>query len=327
MVDIQNFASHVAFLKTPDGIAIRYGYWPCSEKKNGIVVLLNGRSEFLEKYIEPIGMLNSKGFDVFSLDWRGQGLSDRLLPHRHKGFVPDFGDYLIDLHAGLCQIVFPKADKPIFFLAHSMGGHIALRYLLTASDANLRHLHAMDDQGVCDQLPELIRGGILSSPMIHIRTAPFPGWFVKKLSFFMVKTGRGARFAVGSGDYHPEDQAFKGNPLTSDPKRFFDHVNAVRNNPDLALGGVTYAWLKAAYDSIFILEKSIRNAQKPLPILMAGAECDRIVSVKAQKAVSRMLPNCEFKLMSGAQHEILKETDAIQGQFWSEFDSFVGKML
>ena len=326
MGDIQNFASYIDFYKTPDGIAIRYGYWPSHENKIGIIVLLNGRSEFLEKYKEPIFILNSKGFDVFSLDWRGQGLSQRLLPHHDKGFVYHFDDYLWDLDTGLSQVISPKADKPIVFLAHSMGGHILLRYWLEAPDAVSRIPGIKEGKTFFQKQPDLIYGSILSSPMIDIQTPPFPGWFVKMLSHTMVKIGYGEAYALGNGDYRPEDQRFKGNLLTSDPERFFDHVNAVRNNPELALGGVTYGWLKAAFESISVLKKSVSTPNKKFPLLIAGAENDQIVSIKAQKKVSRIIANSEFKLIFGAKHEILKETDPIQAQFWSEFDHFIGKM-
>ncbi len=82
------------FMTTSDNLSIRYGIWSCQkEKKLGSIILLSGRTEFMEKYTETIGILNQKGFDVYSFDWRGQGLSTRMLANMHKGFVYVFFFY------------------------------------------------------------------------------------------------------------------------------------------------------------------------------------------------------------------------------------------
>ena len=76
----------ISRLRTRDDIGIRYGVWSgCQSELRGTVLLLNGRKEYLEKYHETICDLNDRGFAVVSFDWRGQGLSDRLLPDRNKG--------------------------------------------------------------------------------------------------------------------------------------------------------------------------------------------------------------------------------------------------
>ena len=45
----------------------------------GSVVLSGGRTEPIEKYFETIGDFTSRGFVVLAHDWRGQGLSARLI--------------------------------------------------------------------------------------------------------------------------------------------------------------------------------------------------------------------------------------------------------
>jgi lysophospholipase len=277
-------------------------------------VLLNGRSEFLEKYREPVKRLNHRGFDVFSFDWRGQGLSSRFLPNPHKGFVRSFEDYLMDLETCMNQIVFPKSTGPILFLGHSMGGHMTLRYLheLFAKDAN----QSRGDGA-------RIACAVLSSPMLDIHTRPFPSWFVRILAQAMCAAGRKDAYAPGSGDYLPEKQIFSGNLLTSDPVRYRDHIQEVEKNPSLALGGVTFGWLKAAYQSMELLNQKEYVAAIGLPVLMAGAEYDKIVSTDAQKKMGSMLPDCKFILIKKARHEILKESDEIQNSFWFAFDHFV----
>ena len=44
----------------------------------GTCVLLNGQTEFIEKYFEVIDELRGRGFAVATMDWRGQGGSGRM---------------------------------------------------------------------------------------------------------------------------------------------------------------------------------------------------------------------------------------------------------
>lgn len=289
------------FMTPSDKHPIRYGIWYShNETKRGSVILLNGRKEFMEKHAETIGELNQRGFDVYSLDWRGQGLSSRMLANRHKGFIKNYDSYINDLNLFVRKIVQPKAAIPLVILAHSMGGHIALRFI--------------------HEYPEIADKVILVSPMIDILTSPLPGWLVRLMARVAIKAGLNHAYIIGSGDYTVEK--FKGNRLTSDPERFRDEHKAILENPDLALGGVTYGWLSATFESIDILTKPGFAKKTTTPILIVSAGCDRVVSVNAQKTICSLLPNCTFTEITGARHEILKETDAVRSIFWNEFDRF-----
>jgi lysophospholipase len=289
------------FMATSDNQHIRYGIWYShNQKKRSSVVLLNGRKEFMEKYAETIRELNQRGFNVYSLDWRGQGLSSRTLANRHKGFIKNYDNYLDDLNLFISKIVQPEATSSLIILSHSMGGHIALRFI---------HDH-----------PKLVDKAVLVSPMIDISTSPLPGWFIRFIAWIAIKAGLNHSYIIGSGDYTVEK--FKDNRLTSDPERFMDENEAIAENPDLALGGVTYGWLSATFESIDILTKPDFAEKITTPILIASAGCDRVVSIKAQKTICALLPKCRFAEITGARHEIFKETDAVRSIFWDEFDRF-----
>ncbi|MGD9333610.1 MAG: alpha/beta hydrolase [Desulfobacterales bacterium] len=290
------------FMTTSNNQHIRYGIWYSHNEKNtGAVLLLNGRKEFMEKYAETIRELNQRGFNVYSLDWRGQGLSSRMLANRHKGFIKNYDIYLYDLNRFVIKIVQPEASAiPLVILAHSMGGHVALRFI---------HEH-----------PELVDKAVLVSPMIDILTSPLPGWFVRLIARLAILLGLDHAYIIGSGNYTVEK--FKNNRLTSDPERFMDENKAIAENPDLALGGVTYGWLSATFESIDIITEPDFAKKITTPILIASAGCDRVVSIKAQKVICSLLPNCRFAEITGARHEILKETDTIRSIFWDKFDRF-----
>src|SRR2546423_8975797 len=114
-------------LKTPDGVTLRFARWAPPAGRKGTVCLFQCRAEFIEKYFETVRDLRARGFAVATLDWRGQGLSQRALSNPRKGYVRDFADYGVDLEAFVREIVLPDCPPPVFALAHSMGATVLLR--------------------------------------------------------------------------------------------------------------------------------------------------------------------------------------------------------
>src|SRR5262245_34859592 len=117
----------VSTLKTPDGVSLRAVHWPPPPGRKGTVCLFQGRAEFLEKYFETVRELHARGFAVATMDWRGQGLSDRKLSDRRKGYIANFLQYDTDLSTFMKQVVLPDCPPPYFALAHSMGSAMLMR--------------------------------------------------------------------------------------------------------------------------------------------------------------------------------------------------------
>src|SRR5262249_6793367 len=116
------------------GASLRAARFPAAPDvaARGVCVLLNGQTEFIEKYFEGIHELPARGFSVATMDWRGQGASTRMTEDSRKSFVGDFSEYDNDLDTLLNWIVSPmlaEGEKPVA-LAHSMGAHILLRHLV-----------------------------------------------------------------------------------------------------------------------------------------------------------------------------------------------------
>ncbi len=289
---------------TGDGASIRFGIWRrVGGNLRGSVVLLNGRREFLEKYGETIGDLQRKEFDVYSFDWRGQGMSKRLLPDRLKGHIKNYDRYLQDLGDFINQIVKPNAVRPIVFLAHSMGAHIALRFM---------HDH-----------PKVVYKAVLVAPLIDIIPSPYPKWLIEILTRLAVNTGFADAYVPGAKHKNPLQRTFEGNPLTSDPERYRVERIALDDNPDLALGGLTFGWLAATLKSISLLRRPGYVDRIKTPVLIVGAGKDRVVCAGAMKSVCSRMPDCRLRVIEGALHEVLMETDPIRQEFWHEFDMFM----
>ncbi len=199
--------------------------------------------------------------------------------------------------------VWPNAVSPVIFLAHSMGGHITLRYLV-------------------EQAPS-VAAAILVSPMIRINTFPIPGVLLGPFLQVANRAGWSERYIPAAGPYDPGGSPFENNPLTSDRERFMKERRIISQNPALALGGVTYGWLFEAFKSMDRLLSAGSLRTVATPILIVGGSADRVVSVPAMRRVCRRLPACRFVKISHAKHEILNETDSIRLLFWNEFDKFV----
>lgn len=290
-------------LHTMDGVRLRYGFWSSEAGAcRGTLLLLNGRSEYMEKYHQVIRELNARGFHVVSFDWRGQGLSERLVEHPIKGYVDNFDHYMIDLEAVLNEAL-PRCRGPLMLLAHSMGGHIALRCL---------HKH-----------PGLFSKTILCAPMIDINTAPMPKYLARLFSRWFRSAGFARAMIAGASHFDPYGRSFEHNQLTSDKQRFEQMRQTIADNPSLVATHVTNGWLAAAFDSIDILHRPGFSSGIHTPLLILMASRDQIVVNPAIRRFSTGLPNCKLVVIEGSRHEILQERDVFRSQFWEAFDTFV----
>ncbi|MBV9330087.1 MAG: alpha/beta hydrolase, partial [Alphaproteobacteria bacterium] len=95
------------FITARDGARLRVATFPAFCEKPRVCVLLNGQTEFIEKYFEVIDELRGRGFTVATMDWRGQGGSLRALSNPMKCHVEDFSEYDLDVEALLNQVVVP----------------------------------------------------------------------------------------------------------------------------------------------------------------------------------------------------------------------------
>ena len=291
------------FFNTTDLIRLRYGLWPSENGSAcGTILFLPGRAEFLEKYEDTFQALSCRGFDVFGLDWRGQGRSDRLLVDHFKGYVRDFKEYIDDLAQFLEKIVLSRMTPPLIILAHSMGGHIALRFLTENAVVSVSKV-------------------VVTAPMLAIFTDPLPPLLAWLISQTAVKFGMGDHISPGRR-HNPYQCPWESNRLTSDFDSFKQVMTLVAADPYLNVGAVTYGWLAAAFRSMTHFNRTIERCVPDLPVLVVSAGQDRIVKKNAIKHLIRRLPDCTSVVINGAKHEILQERKELRAQFWRAFDEF-----
>ena len=290
-------------VKTRDGVSLRFARWAPPPGRKGTVVVLQGRAEFIEKYFETVRGLRARGFAVASFDWRGQGLSDRALSDRRKGHVRNFSEYAVDLEAVMEQVVLPDCPPPIFAIAHSMGGAIAIK--------------------ACHDGSRWFERVVLSAPMIALpsyrRLLGLAGPLARTLRLF----GRGSAYVPGGTDRATGIESFIGNVLTSDPVRYARNAAVMEAEPDLGLGAPTVAWADSALRLMKQLQEPGYSARLRQPLLLVAAGRDEVVSTAAIENFGSNLLAGRHLILAGARHEILQEQDHYRGQFWAAFDAFV----
>lgn len=291
----------MGYLTLSDEVALRYSISiPKETTVRGSVLLLHGRAESIEKYAEQVGRLNRMGFSVFTFDWRGQGLSSRLLDERHKGYINNFSDYLEDLEAFDRQIWQKKAgSSKRYLMAHSLGGHVALRYIA-------------EKKAVLD-------AALLVSPMFEINTAPWPRQIAELFASAAVLAGFEESYLPGAGPYVGRVYS-NDNLLTNDEARFAVLPEVIEKNPDLALGGPTFGWLNAAFNSMRALHMEGYVEQVETPVTVLVGEEDRVISPPSVRHLCGRMPSCQHAVVKAAKHEIMMEGQATQELLWSEVE-------
>ena len=289
------------------GAALRAARFPAASDvpDRGTCVLLNGQTEFIEKYFEVIDELRGRGFAVATMDWRGQGGSARTTDDSRKSFVGDFSEYDEDLDTLMSWIVQPmlKEGEKSIALAHSMGAHNLLRHLA--------------------RRPGAFTACVLSAPMIGISFRGQREFLVRAVTGYQMWRGRHTGWVWGMEDRDPHNVTFATQLVTSDSQRFERTQSLLREHPDLRLAGATWGWLAAALRSMDWLKAPGRAEGITTPLLVVGAGKDRICLTPQTRALTRRMPHAEYLEIKDAEHEILAERSPIRAQFWAAFDKFM----
>lgn len=280
------------WLRAEDGVRLRAAHWAAGGAQ-GSVLLFPGRTEYVEKYNAVAMDLNAAGYDVLSIDWRGQGLSDRLIADPRPGHVEGFGDYqrdVVELMVAAQELDLPR---PWHLLAHSMGGAIGLAAL-----------H--------DGLP--VATACFSAPMWGLSLSNIMTRIARGMVAVSRRVGRHHHVALGSGGYEPFvlKQGFIDNLLTTDGARWGRMVAEAACWPDHAIGGVTNHWLFQALEEC---QRLAHADSPPLPMLVSLGSDEKIVSAQAIRDRVAAWPGARLLDLPGCRHEAMMERDQIRATF------------
>ena len=271
------------WMRAEDDVRLRLALWP-SGPARGTVLLFPGRTEYVEKYAPVAQRLNAAGYAVLAIDWRGQGMSDRLQSDPRPGHVGGFADYQRDVIEMVVAAEGLGLPPPWHLLAHSMGGCIGL----AALDAGLP-----------------VATAAFSAPMWGINLGRVPHRAAVWMSAIAARLGRGGHPVPGSGgrgSYYL-DEAFATNLLTCDAGEWAWLLREAATWPDLTIGGASYDWLGAG------LAECARLAALPtpdLPMIVALGGGEQVVSPAAIRDRAARWPGARLVEIEGARHEIMR---------------------
>lgn len=278
------------WVETSDGVRIRVGHWPVEDVK-GTVLLFPGRTEYMEKYAITAGELADRGYATLAIDWRGQGLADRLLDDRRVGHVLHFTDYQKDVAAALRAARQLDLPRPWHLLGHSMGGGIGLRAAM-------------------EGLP--VQSCAFTGPMwgIYMSGVLRPiGW---ALAMALPVAGLGHRLPPSTRyENYVLAEPFEGNVLTKDAAMYDMMRRQLEAHPELALGGPSLIWFREA----LVETRHLASRASPdLPCICFVGEDEKIIDVERCRQRMAAWPRGELDIVEGAEHEVLMETPAVRGR-------------
>ncbi len=282
---------YARWLKASDGVRLRVGVWPLP-KARGTVLLLPGRTEYIEKYGRTAADLAARGFATVAIDWRGQGLADRALADKMSGHVDDFAEYQLDFDA---VIAFARAEglpQPFHMLAHSMGGCIGLRALMRGAP---------------------VQSAAFSAPMWGILMAAWMRPFAVALSTASRWFSFDSRYAPGTGPgTYVIDSPFVGNTLTTDAEMWAYMREQAKAAPALTLGGPSLGWLQAALSECHALSLMTSPSY---PVLCGLGSQEKIVDVAPIHSRMAQWPQGRLEIYPAAEHEVLMERPSTRAAF------------
>ncbi len=285
------------------GLRLRVGFWPARGAARGTVFVSPGRSEPIEKYYEVVRDLIDRDFAVVVHDWRGQGLSARLLPDRLKCHARSAEEFLDD-YQRLLDTFEDRAPKPWLMMAHSMGAALNLMTLVKGEPR--------------------VSGALFTNPMLRVKTGKHSLWAVNFQTNWQINHGRASDYVPELFD-DPFEHTFENDALTHDAARYEIWREQLFACPHLAVGTPTWGWLSFA---LKVGEGLLRDKNKVAkkvrtPVVMIASGDDRIVNKQSAKQFSRKLGKAQYIEVAGAEHEILIEAEEYRREAFRHFDTLV----
>lgn len=287
-----------------DGWSIRRLDWPTTQKNvRGSMLFMPGRGDIYEKYLETMAHYQAAGWNLTSVDWRGQGGSGRMTDNQYIGHISDFSIWMKDL-TDFWALWKAQCPGPHVVMTHSMGGHLVGRALIEK---------LIDPVAV-----------ILSAPMLGLHGAGMPARFGHFVARSMCRI-RGTKTPAWKVSEKPASPlAIRQRLLTHDDQRYADELFWWGKRPELVMGPASWGWVERAYRSTRLANAPGQWEKVDCPVLLLGTRVDQLVHYGAIAEAAERIPGAEFKSYGReCAHEILREVDAVRDDALALIDNFL----
>ena len=294
-------AANTNYKATTDGIRVRTSFWAANDPV-GTVFVFPGRADYIEKYGGLANFCLSNNLNVIAIDWRGQGLSERLLDDKNIGHIEDFKNYQNDVEVIINEAKDAGLVKPWIIFAHSMGGLIGLRTL--------------HDNPVFKKV-------VFTSPMWGIQMPPILKSGASIIMSLISLIGKMETYApTTSPETRILNEEYEFNKLTSDIRNFKLLRQQLIQHPDLQIGGPSSAWVSAALDEI---EFQIGKEPPITPALCFLGEKEEIIDNLAVREFCKNWDSCDLISIPNAKHDLLMEKKMILHSLFEKLEKFIKK--
>ncbi|MEP4035574.1 alpha/beta hydrolase [Pseudophaeobacter sp.] len=291
------------WMQTDDNVRVRVGAYDSETPGKGTILLMLGRFGYIERYGRVAKTFAQNGFSTAVIDWRSQGLSDRMANDPQAGHIDRFSDYQRDVAALMKVVNGLDLPKPYYLVGISMGACIGLRAMLNG-------------------LP--LAAAAFISPMWGIKMSTVQRIAAWPLSWASKQLGLGQKYVPGEdGEIYVLETPFEANNLTHNAEMYDYWVDQAQKVPELQIGGPTMAWLYEALSEC----RSLSKAPSPdTPCITFCGELDQLVDNGSIKSRMENWPNGEFAMIRSAKHDVLTEIPEVGGDVISQIFDFFSKV-
>lgn len=258
-------AGTAGVMRARDGVSLRSYLWPAVGTPRAYLLLVHGIAEHAGRYPHVAAQLAAAGITVLAYDLRGFGGSGG-----DRAYVARWSQYHDDLEDQLAEIRSAAGGAPVALYGHSMGGLIALGYVLADPPR---------------PLPDLL---VLSAPAVD---AAVPGW-KRRLAPILARVA--PRLAIAN--------AFTAGALSSDPA-----VDAAYRADPLAVHRTTARLGNEALREQGRVTRLIGEGDPlPVPTYVLHGAADAIVPESITRSLQGR-PNVTRRVYAGLRHETHNE--------------------
>ncbi|MEM6410632.1 MAG: alpha/beta hydrolase [Pseudomonadota bacterium] len=292
-------SANAYWARTDDEVRVRVGAYQAETESKGTILLMFGRFGYVERYGRVAKSFAENGFGTVTIDWRSQGLSDRMALDPQAGHISDFSDYQNDVAAMMHVAEQLEMRQPYLLLGVSMGACIGLRSML-------------------EGLP--VTAAAFISPMWGIKMSVAQRMAAWPLSWAAKKFGQGQRYVPGeSHSVYVFETPFEVNNLTHNAAMYQYWVRQAREAPELQIGGPTMSWLFEALSEC----RRLSGAPSPdMPCITFCGELDQLVDNDAIKIRMANWPSGQLFMVRNAKHDVLTELPEVGGDVMSQLCDF-----
>ncbi len=287
---------------------------PVGEMK-GRVVFTPGYGDSVNYHYDAVRKWQERGFEVFAMDWVGQGLSDRENPHH----IQDPNDrlmnrHMLDLQKFVKDVVPQDGTRPLLLATHSMGGHIGMLHLKT--------------------FPNTFDGAVMAAPLLDLNTSVLPRPVFKGIVSALNSLGlddnslpnwRGLLNRVKATSNNIEELTSR-NPenltLTEQGQlRMRELLKGVE------IGLPTWGFLRRIYPSLDQMRKDDYFDSIRTPVLLVAAGRDELIENNSIRFAAKELPKGHLLELPTSAHGVWNDSEKNKDTLWKAIDQFVEKGL